>query len=81
MVAKITPLGNTNNNAVVKAYNSIIPDLVSARVAAGKHIVVVDLNSRFPMSEMLSDGIHPNQMGYEWMADRWYEAIGALLPQ
>ena len=45
----------------------------------GKHVTMVDLNTGFQTSTMLSsDGIHPNQTGYNWMGDTWYAAIGSL---
>jgi lysophospholipase L1-like esterase len=25
-----------------------------------------------------SDGIHPNQTGYNWMGDTWYATVGSL---
>ena len=43
VVAKIIPL-----NGSVKAYNDAIPGIVQTRVAQGKHILIVDLNTSFP---------------------------------
>ena len=40
--------------------------------AVGKHILIVDLNTGFDVSTMLSsDSIHPNQTGYNFTGDTW----------
>jgi len=76
VVAKLTPL--SSSAAGVMTYNDAIPALVNERVAAGKHVKLVDQFTGFPLSQ-LGDGVHPNQMGYERMAGVWYEAIGSSL--
>ena len=74
VVAKIIPLNNS-----VQAFNDAIPGIVDMRVAQGKHIKVVDLNTGFPMGGM--DSVHPYQSGYNWMGDKFYEVIKDLLPK
>ncbi|WP_437560911.1 SGNH/GDSL hydrolase family protein [Sorangium sp. So ce542] len=76
-VAKIIPISFADPKAV--AYNDALEDIVEARASAGKHVVLVDQHSGFPMSE-LPDRVHPNQPGYARMANVWYAAIGDLLP-
>jgi lysophospholipase L1-like esterase len=78
VVAQVTPhtfMGNEN----IDPFNAKIPALVDERAAAGKHVALVDLNTGFE-TNMLGDGVHPNKAGYDWMAERWYEVIGPLLP-
>jgi lysophospholipase L1-like esterase len=42
---------------------------------------MVDMYTGFMTATMLdADDIHPNAAGYRFMADRWYAAIGPLLP-
>ncbi|XXT17942.1 GDSL-type esterase/lipase family protein [Sorangium sp. So ce429] len=77
VVAKLVPL-SFNNTAVV-AYNNALPPVVQARASAGKHVVLVDMHTGFPTSE-LADGVHPNAAGYTRMANTWYQAIGDMLP-
>jgi hypothetical protein len=79
VVAKIIPL--PSGTAAVNKYNAAIPGIVQTRVAAGKHIIIVDLNTGFPSGDLSSDNVHPNPTGYAWMGDRWYDAIGALFPK
>jgi hypothetical protein len=75
-VAKIIPLQMSPSN--VTTFNNAIPGVVSQRVAQGKHVIVVDLNTGFPSGGM--DSVHPYQSGYQWMGDKWYTAIGSLFP-
>jgi hypothetical protein len=77
-LAQITPLGDPN--AALTAYNEQIPGIVATRAAAGEHIISVDM-STLPASGLHSDGTHPNDSGYAYMADVWYAAIGDLLPK
>ena len=40
----------------------------------------VDVN-KLPMAGLSSDGVHPNDQGYTYMAGIWYAAIKDLLPK
>ena len=79
VLAKIKPLNHSSWNATIKTYNDAMPGLVQTRVAAGKHVMLVDMNTGFASSMLSSDGIHPNQSGYNFMGDTWYAAIGGCL--
>jgi hypothetical protein len=81
VVAQITPLQNATSEANVMTYNAAVPGIVQPRASAGKHVVVVDQHTGFQVSTMLStDGVHPNQTGYNHMGDVWYAAIRDVLP-
>lgn len=79
VLAQITPHSFTGNENVAP-FNAKLPALVDEFTAAGKHVLLADLNTGFATGSMLSDIVHPNQAGYDWMAERWYEVIGPLLP-
>jgi lysophospholipase L1-like esterase len=79
VVTKIIPL--PSGKAAVDKYNAAIPGIIQTRVAAGKHLMLVDLNTSFPSSGLSSDNVHPNTSGYAWMGDRLYDAIGGLFPK
>jgi lysophospholipase L1-like esterase len=64
--------------SAVKTFNDQIPGLVKTRADAGKHVVFVDLFTALTSSD-LSDGVHPNEGGYEKMAVGWYGAIKQYL--
>jgi hypothetical protein len=63
----------------VTTFNQAVPGVVMTRANQGKHILFVDQFTGFPTSE-LGDGVHPNQAGYNRMADKWYAAISSYLP-
>lgn len=77
VLAQITPLGTTN--AALTAYNAKIPGIIESHAAKGHHMIGVDM-SQLPTSQ-LSDGTHPNDQGYAYLANVWYAAIRDLLPQ
>lgn len=79
VVAKITPLSWAT--AVINSYNGNISGLVQTRAAVGKHVMLADMNTGFASTMIGSDGIHPNNAGYKFMADRWYSVVGSLLPK
>lgn len=78
VVAQVTPI--RWNPAALTTYNSKIPTLVQTRAKAGQHIVAVDM-SKMPTSAQATDGLHPNDTGYAYMADTWYAAIKTYLPK
>jgi hypothetical protein len=51
---------------------------VQSHAAKGQHIIGVD-TSKLPLDE-LSDGTHPNDRGYAYMAGIGYAASKNLLP-
>ena len=73
-VGKLTPC-----NVYVNAFNASLVTLVNAKQATGDNIAIVDLNTNFPANG-LYDGIHPNDVGYAWMAQQWFNAITADHP-
>jgi lysophospholipase L1-like esterase len=85
VVAQIVPTQQAAANQRVQAYNATIPALVQERVAAGKHLALVDMFTPFVSSpgganSLLSDILHPNDAGYVVMAQTWYAAIEPFLP-
>jgi GDSL-like Lipase/Acylhydrolase family len=80
VVAQIIPLPWAESSVVM--YNAAILGIVQQRASQGKHVIVVDMNTGFPLSNGLgSDNIHPNDtVGYPWMGDKWYAAIQQYLP-
>ncbi len=78
VVATLTPLSNASWNTTANTYDGQIPAVVQARASQGKHVVLVDM-SKMPVAN-LSDGIHPNDTGYAYMANIWYAAIKNVLP-
>ena len=78
VLAQITPAFTDND--IRDAYNAKIPGIVQSHAAKGQHIIGVDMN-KLPMADLSSDGVHPNDQGYAYMAGIWYAAIKDLLPR
>ena len=85
VLAQIVPSRTDGTNNTIRTYNSAMPGLVSSRVGQGRHIVLVDMYGAFTMdsnykTSLLADNLHPNQAGYNRMADVWFAALDRYLP-
>lgn len=89
LVAGIIPMNVSSGgkflNEDVKAYNSYIRNtLVPKYRNLGRRVSFVDQYPNFVNANgtiktaLLPDGVHPNQAGYDLMADTWSSAILAL---
>jgi acyl-CoA thioesterase-1 len=62
---------------------SLVPKLNEAivQVAANKGAVLVDINAAFggDLTLISADGLHPNQLGYQRMADTFFEVLRRTL--
>jgi len=84
VLAQIVPSRTDGTNNAIKTYNAAIPNLVSTRVSKGQHIVLVDMYAAFTndanyKQSLLNDNLHPNQTGYNGMADVWFKALSPYL--
>jgi lysophospholipase L1-like esterase len=84
VLAQIVPTRTDGTNNAVKTYNAAMPNLVSTRVAKGQHIVLVDMYGAFTKDanykqSLFADNLHPNQAGYNAMADVWFAALSPYL--
>ena len=84
VLAQIVPTRTDGTNNAVQAYNAAMPNLVSTRVGQGQHIVLVDMYTAFTndanyKQSLLADNLHPNQAGYDLMADVWFQALSPYL--
>ena len=75
-LASIPPLSDGNKNANVNTYNSQLPAIVEAKRQQGINIYFVDVNAKLTLSDIDPDGIHPNEIGYNKIADAWISALG-----
>ena len=75
IVARIPPEMDTKaHGRFVEEFNKGV-DSVVKKYARKKNVWCVDLNTGFPPDGLSPDKLHPNDIGYDWMAQRWYEAI------
>lgn len=73
LVAMIIPITLAPQMPQTKEYQELIPAVVQARQAKGKHVFAVDF-TKFPTS-LIFDGVHPSSEGYRIMGDWWYDFI------
>ncbi|KAK4901954.1 hypothetical protein LTR49_027139 [Elasticomyces elasticus] len=76
IVAQITPIANSDSEARSQTFNAAIPDIVNARVAAGHHVLTVDMQGLNGLTTAdLNDGLHPTDEGYAKMANVWLSGL------
>ena len=79
LVAQLIPNSTAWVETDVQNFNSQLPGIVQARVNAGKHVSLVSMSSL--TTSDLSDGLHPNDGGYQKMADNWHADIRQVISQ
>ena len=78
ITADITPW--PAESAYVPTITNAIHNVVTSFQAQGANVSEVNLNQQFPANGISSDGIHPNDTGYSFMAGQWYNAILSVCP-
>jgi len=68
---------NTACSTRLSEVNTAIPTWVASANTTDSPVIVVDLNTGFDTANT-TDGIKPNDVGAQFLADRWYAAIAAL---
>ena len=84
IVAEITPIVGTVNggtDAVAQAYNQSVATLVANHQALGENVSLVDMHSALNASTDMYDQLHPNDNGYNKMAQVWFNGISAVVPE
>lgn len=74
-VGTLPPLTNQTQNQQVQTFNQELVDLVNQKNLP--NLFVVDIYNTLTTAD-LADGVHPNQAGYDKMADTWKEALNAV---
>jgi lysophospholipase L1-like esterase len=74
LVAQLTPAANADVEARIQAFNRAVPGVVDARAKNGTKVLAVDM-SRYVSAANLTDGLHPNDYGYNQMAVAWHGGI------
>ncbi|MFC7277532.1 cellulose binding domain-containing protein [Paractinoplanes rhizophilus] len=76
-VATIIPLSSSGQEAAGRTFNAALPGIVQSKVAAGKHVHLVDMHAALTTADLI-DGVHPTSAGYDKMAATWYTALRAV---
>ncbi len=66
------------NLAIQQTFNPYVPGVVADHAALGQLVYFLDMQSALGASD-LSDGLHPNQTGYNKMATNWFGAISEII--
>jgi lysophospholipase L1-like esterase len=78
-VASLVPSTNATINNRIIAFNKALPGIVAQKVAAGHDVRYVDLHDALLTSQLI-DVLHPNAVGYDAMAQGWYDALTDAAP-
>ena len=68
-----------NLAANVPSYNTMLAEFAAGQTSDASRIILVDLNTDFPIDQLDPDGIHPTATAEEFMAERWYGQLAPLL--
>jgi lysophospholipase L1-like esterase len=77
LVANLLVSTNANIALAEPAYNVAIPPMVASKRSEGKRVMFVDMSA--VTTADLADGEHPNDVGYQKMADAWSNGIQAAI--
>ncbi|GHK05678.1 lipase [Streptomyces sp. Y2F8-2] len=75
LVASLVVSTSASEEQYRGAYNQAVPRIASDAQAAGKHVAYVDMSSLTTAD--LADPLHPNDAGYQKMADAFHRGIQA----
>ena len=80
-LAQIIPLSapTTSQASWITQYNASLGTLAIAKDGQGDHVTIVNMNTNYPVGAY-SDGLHPNDTGYNFMAQQWFNALQAANP-
>ncbi|MEV4410749.1 GDSL-type esterase/lipase family protein [Catellatospora sp. NPDC049609] len=78
-IIPMTPSGCAWCPTGVAALNAAIPAWAAAKTTAQSPVTVVDQFTGFDTAADTSDGVHPDDSGFQKMSDRWYPALTPLL--
>jgi lysophospholipase L1-like esterase len=73
LVASIIPM--VGHEPDVQAFNATIPGIVASHQALGRNVVYVPMYEGMNINTDLADGLHPNALGYQHMAQAWEKAL------
>ena len=68
----------TGHEPDVQAFNATIPGIVANHQALGQNVVYVPMYEAMNINTDLVDGLHPNALGYQHMAQAWDTALHPL---
>jgi len=79
LLAKVIPSMYQEWNEELSALNPEADGIAKAMTTKTSKILVIDLHKGFDAEKDTFDGIHPNQVGAEKMARKWFDGILRIL--
>jgi lysophospholipase L1-like esterase len=67
------------NTAIQTTFNPAIPGIVAAHAARGEQVYFANLAAVVGSSDLGTDGLHPNQSGYNKMATNWFNVVTNII--
>jgi lysophospholipase L1-like esterase len=61
-------------------FNIDLNNMAQSRIASGDDIIVVNMESALNYETDMADNVHPNDAGYEKMADVWFDVADSYSP-
>ena len=71
--AEQTPFGVAKANAI--AFNNAMPGMINIKIASGEKVYFINARALLNDTDILSDGIHPNQNGYDKIGEQFYNTV------
>lgn len=78
IVTNLMERGEPANTNIQTLFNPYVQARVNAHAAAGRRVTFLDMRAAVPLADM-PDALHPNQTGYDKMANAWLPAIQAVI--
>lgn len=79
----LTTLPPRTDSATLEAaqiqFNTAIGGIVAQQQSAGRQVYFVDIHQHLGPGDLSSDGVHPNQAGYDKIANVWADAVIAVI--
>jgi lysophospholipase L1-like esterase len=80
LLAKVIPTSRSKaDKQAVEKLNGMIPSVASQMNNSASPVILVDQFTGFDANAETYDGVHPNALGEERIAQRWFDAITASL--
>ena len=79
LLAKITPLKKAKDNEKIIALNKAIQGIAETKSTSQSPVIIVDQYSEFSGATDTYDGVHPNPVGEEKLATKWFISLKKLL--
>jgi lysophospholipase L1-like esterase len=78
LVSQLIVNGDPTIESEVQTFNAALPAIVSSRANAGEHVYLVNMSAlTYPAD--LDGTLHPNDTGYQLMANAWDSAIQTVI--